>query len=408
MEIVEDIVIVGAGIAGLTTSLGLHRLGIRSLVLESSDRLRTTGFALGVWSNGWKALDAVGISDSLRQQHLLINGLTVSSIVSKECTSESSFEALEIRFVQRNLLLEALAKELPSGTIRLSSKVVCIEESGFYKKLHLADGTILKTKVLIGCDGINSLVAKWLGFQKPVLTGSMAIRAYAVFENGHGFGPKARQFISNGQRFLLLPCDERMVHWGLTWKPSDQEKEVLEENSAKLKQFVLKKLGDTCHDEIKSVIEKTPEDGLLLTPLSNRRPWELPWASISKGNVCVAGDALHPMTPYIGQGGCSAMEEGVILARCLGEALQKPDGESKENENEEEQEYKRIERGLKKYAKERRWRSFNLIATAYMVGTIQENNGKMIMSYTRKLLFTFLPGLLARIVAFDCGKLNIS
>jgi hypothetical protein len=53
-----------------------------------------------------------------------------------------------IRCVQRKLLLESLAKELPSGTIRYSSKVVSIEDSGFYKLLHLADGTILKTKVI--------------------------------------------------------------------------------------------------------------------------------------------------------------------------------------------------------------------------------------------------------------------
>ncbi|XVE48831.1 hypothetical protein DITRI_Ditri01bG0034000 [Diplodiscus trichospermus] len=407
MEIVEDIVIVGAGIAGLTTSVGLHRLGIRSLVLESSDKLRAAGFALSTWSNAWKALDAVGISDYLRQQHLQINGSVVSSLFSKERSSELSTGGLEVRYVRRSLLLEALAKELPSGTIRLSSKVVCIEESGFYKKLHLADGTIIKTKVLIGSDGVNSVVAKWLGFQKPVFTGGLAIRAYAVFENGHGLGPKVRQFIGNGPRFLVLPCDERIVHWAFTWKPSDQDKEVIDENSAKLKQFVLKKLEDTCHDEIKSVLEKTPADGLHLTPIRTRQPWELLWANISKGNVCVTGDAFHPMTPYIGQGGCSAMEDGVILARCLAEALQKPDGKNKENENEEEEEHKRIESGLKKYAKERRWRSFNLVATAYIAGTIQENNG-MIMSYIKKLLFLFVFGLLARIVAFDCGKLTIS
>jgi len=52
----------------------------------------------------------------------------------------------EVRCVKRKLLLEALAKELPNGTIRLSSKVVCIEQSGF-KLVHLADGTIFKTKV---------------------------------------------------------------------------------------------------------------------------------------------------------------------------------------------------------------------------------------------------------------------
>jgi hypothetical protein len=53
----------------------------------------------------------------------------------------------EVRRVKRNMLVEALAKELPSGTIRYSSKVVSIEESGFYKLVHLADGTTFKTKV---------------------------------------------------------------------------------------------------------------------------------------------------------------------------------------------------------------------------------------------------------------------
>ena len=53
----------------------------------------------------------------------------------------------EIRCVKRKLLLESLASELPSGTIRFSSKVVSIEESGYFKLVHLADGTILKAKV---------------------------------------------------------------------------------------------------------------------------------------------------------------------------------------------------------------------------------------------------------------------
>ncbi|KAJ1436315.1 hypothetical protein SESBI_04347 [Sesbania bispinosa] len=75
VTIVEDIVIVGAGIAGLTSSLGLHRLGVRSLVLESSDSLRVTGFALTIWENAWKALDALGIGDILRHQHQHLYGI---------------------------------------------------------------------------------------------------------------------------------------------------------------------------------------------------------------------------------------------------------------------------------------------------------------------------------------------
>lgn len=61
---------------------------------------------------------------------------------------ENCSEGIEIRNVRRDLLLETLAKELPSDTIRYSSKVVLIEESGNLKVLHLADGSILKTKVM--------------------------------------------------------------------------------------------------------------------------------------------------------------------------------------------------------------------------------------------------------------------
>ena len=61
----------------------------------------------------------------------------------KPCSTGAS----EVRCVQRHLMLEALANELPSGTIRYSSKVTAIEESGFYKIVHLADGTTIKTKV---------------------------------------------------------------------------------------------------------------------------------------------------------------------------------------------------------------------------------------------------------------------
>nr|GME00112.1 monooxygenase 2-like [Ipomoea batatas] len=73
MEMREDIVIVGAGIAGLATALGLHRQGVRSMVLESSESLRAAGFALGLWTNAWRALDALAIGDSLRQQSVQNN-----------------------------------------------------------------------------------------------------------------------------------------------------------------------------------------------------------------------------------------------------------------------------------------------------------------------------------------------
>ncbi|XVF00854.1 hypothetical protein REPUB_Repub04eG0037800 [Reevesia pubescens] len=406
MEIVEEVVIVGAGIAGLTTSLGLHRFGIPSLVLESSDGLRVTGFALTTWNNAWKALDAVGISHSLRHQHKDLHRLVVTSTVLKQQTSELSFKGREIRCVRRSLLLEALAAELPSGTIRYSSKVVSIEDSGYFKQVHLADGTTIKTKVLIGCDGVNSVVAKWLGFEKPSFTGRSAFRGCADFKTGHGFKPEFRQFIGKGVRSGFLPCDDHNVYWFLTWFPTSPEEE-LEENPVKIKQFVLNKLDDAS-DEMKDVIENTPPDGFVSpSPLRYRYPWDLLWGNISKGNVCIAGDALHPMTPDIGQGGCAALEDGVVLSRCLAEALLKSGREIKDKAFEEE-DYKCIELALSKYAKERRWRSFDLISTSYMVGFIQQKNGKIINFFRDNFLSSFLSRLRLMKADFDCGKLNIS
>lgn len=61
----EEVVIVGAGIAGLATALALKRLGIPSLVLERSDALRTTGASLTLFPNAWRALDSLGVAHKL-------------------------------------------------------------------------------------------------------------------------------------------------------------------------------------------------------------------------------------------------------------------------------------------------------------------------------------------------------
>ncbi|XP_077246271.1 monooxygenase 2-like isoform X2 [Tasmannia lanceolata] len=376
-------------------------MGLQSLVLESSDSLRTSGFTFLAWSNAWKALDALGIGDSLRQHHIQLQGLVAVSMPTGATTAQMSFKANgkcgehEVRCVKRKLLVETLAMELPPGTIRFGTKVISIEQREDLKLLHLADGSILKTKVLIGCDGVNSVVAKWLGLQTPAFTSRWATRGITEFPDGHGFQPEFLQYFGDGYRSGFLPCDEKTIYWFVTYSPSPQDKGK-EKSVANLKEYVLTKLGNV-PQEVLDVVENSKLDSVISSPLRLRWPWHLLWGDTCKENVCVAGDALHPMTPDLAQGACSSLEDGVILARCLGESLlEEPRGLK-------EEEYNRIRRGLEKYTKNRRWRSIELITISFMQGSIQQSAGK-VMNYLRDRLSGVMARMLLEEADFDCGK----
>nr|POE87162.1 fad-dependent urate hydroxylase [Quercus suber] len=199
----------------------------------------------------------------------------------------------------------------------------------------------------IGCDGVNSVVAKWLGFKAPAFTGRPTIRGWMNFKSNHGFEPKIMQFMGMGFRSGFLPNDDTSIYWFLLSNEKD-----MEDDPAKLKQFALSKLANV-PDEIKAIVENIELEYIMLSPLRYRHPWDLIWGNINKGNVCVLGDAFHPMTPDIGQGACSPLEDGVVLARCLAWALlkQEQSGESTEKVHSESEQYKKIEMGLKNYAK---------------------------------------------------------
>ncbi|EMS68722.1 3-hydroxybenzoate 6-hydroxylase 1 [Triticum urartu] len=254
----EDVVIVGAGLAGVGVALGLHRKGVRSVVLESSPALRTSGFAFMTWTNAFRALDALGVGDKMRSHHLQVQG-----------------GPHEARCVQRNVLLQALEEELPAGTIRYNSRIVSIDDDkekdggGDAKILHLADGSTLRAKVLIGCDGINSVVARWLGLAKPLDSGRRATRGHAKYSDGHGFQPKFMQLSGNGFRAGLVPCGDTDVYWFLTWSPSCPDgKEDVDQSPAEMKQFVLAKLRSImAPDEVLDAVERSEMNDVLVAPL---------------------------------------------------------------------------------------------------------------------------------------------
>ncbi|KAK9156284.1 hypothetical protein Sjap_003764 [Stephania japonica] len=125
-------------------------------------------------------------------------------------------------------------------------------------------------------------------------------------------------------------------------------------------------------------------------------PWDVMWGVNCKGNVSVAGDALHPMTPDLGQGGCAALEDSITLATCLAEALSSKGARrgSSSTNGVVEEEYRANKKrmGLEKYVKERKWMGSTLVATTFVVGKMQQSNGAVMNFVRDKLLSANLGG----------------
>ncbi|XP_058088759.1 monooxygenase 2-like [Magnolia sinica] len=405
MEIYEEVVIVGAGIAGLATALALKKVGVRVLVLERSQELRAAGAAITLFPNAWRALDALGVATNLTSIHPPFHAVSITSVATGTLKRVSYSGTLDrgsmgTRSVHRKALLEALAKELPPGTIRFSSKLASIssnetlQDSPTYV-LHMDDDTVVKTKVLIGCDGVHSAIAQWLGLAAPVYSGRAAVRGLAVFPEGHGLNHEVQQFVGDGFRAGLVPLTNKDIYWFITYKKSFINGEETRDPEL-IQKDVLENLTKNLPEIYLDMVRHCDLDTLTCAPLMFRYPWDVIFGTISKGTVTVAGDAMHPMTPDLAQGGCSALEDAVILGRCIGNSLL----ESRKFES------KRVKCALERYVKERRWRAAGLITGAYFSGWAQLAGSGWLSRFIRdKIFYGLLYSKLSDLRHYDCGKL---
>ncbi|KAI3992366.1 hypothetical protein MKX01_030087 [Papaver californicum] len=416
----EEVVIVGGGVAGLATALALKRVGVKSLVLERSSELRVTGAALTLFSNAWIALEALGVVHKLTSLYKPYERVKVTN-VANGVTQETNFQkegeewhGIGPRGVHRRALLEALPEELPTKTVRFSSKLRSIkktktpqDKNSFGVIIHLEDGTTVHTKVLIGCDGVHSLVAKWLGLKDVVNSGRCAVRGLGVFPEGHGLNNEVQQFVDKSSRFGIIPVTDVDVYWFMAYQsiPS-KDKEMAKGDPRFIQKTILESVSGS-PQVVKDVIQQSDMQSLSWAPLLFRYPWDLVFGRVSDGTITVAGDAMHPMTPDLGQGGCASLEDAVILGRHIGNSYIRNGGMISQEDLEVE---------IEMYVKERRWRTSGLITASYLSGWVQQSGSGGIgsssirvgwlMKFLRDTVFYKIVYLrLGGFLHYDCGKL---
>ncbi|KAI8560570.1 hypothetical protein RHMOL_Rhmol04G0267800 [Rhododendron molle] len=390
----EHVVIVGAGIAGLATAVSLHRLGVKSVLLEQGESLRTGGTSLTLFKNGWRVLDAIGVGNDLRTQFLEIQGMMVKSQDGRELRSfrfKDEDESQEVRAVERRILLETLANQLPPDSISFGSKLGKIErsESGG-TLLELADGSSISAKIVIGCDGIRSPVAKWMGFSEPRYVGHCAFRGLGFYPGGQPFEPKVNYIYGRGLRAGFVPVSPTKVYWFICFNSSTPGPKITDPS-------VLKKQATEAlqnwPSELLNIINLTPDDTIIRTPLVDRWLWPTISPPASSGKIVLVGDAWHPMTPNLGQGACCALEDAVVLARKLASAIKT--GSTS------------IEDALRSYSNERWPRIFPLTVRANLVGSLLQWDNPAVCSVRNNVIIPKVVrlGPMLEHTNFDCEPL---
>ena len=308
-------IVVGGGIGGLTAAIALRQVGVEAVVFERAAEMREVGAGIGLWANAMKALRELGLYDAVRAVGMpALDGEVRSwrgEPISKIPAAAMEELGIDLVLLHRADLQKALLAALGEDTVRLGAEFTSFEQDGAGGVVVcFANGQEERGNLLIGADGLRSTVrAQLLGDGPPRYAGYTAWRGVAELENGSVPGGARFESWGRGERFGLWTLGRGRFYWYATKNAPERN-----EDAAGRKKELLMRFGGW-HKPVPVAIRATEEPKILRHDIYDREPVKR-WG---KGRATLLGDAAHPMTPDLGQGACQAIEDAVVLARCLKE-----------------------------------------------------------------------------------------
>ena len=320
MERDATFIIAGAGIGGLATALALQNAGLSYRIYERDPTFesRRQGYSLTIQENGFRALEDLGVGEIVQEKGAdsMISGTSTYNsagelILSKVKRSAERFHNFA---VARQYLRACLLNALKSDTIQWNKDIIRYDSAPNDSKqvrVHFADGSSAVGRALIGCDGVRSAIRRQMLGDHLNYLGVWAINGIAP----HGKNPcivnQTVQMLDGRSRLFIKPYSMDQSMWQLTFPMRVDE--VIGDSMALLNRA--KEAIREWHEPITRLIHDTAVEDIRAGPIFDREPLE----AIEKDVACVTmlGDAVHPMSPFKGQGANQALMDAVSVVEYL-------------------------------------------------------------------------------------------
>ena len=294
------VIVVGGGIGGLSAAIGLRRTGHEVVVLEQAPRIDPIGAGLTLFANAMRALDRLGVGEAVAARGAAATRSAILTWDGRELTRIPSDLLEGTIAVHRADLQAELAAA--AGEVRLGVEVTAVEQHDDRVVARGADGSEERGDLLVGADGLSSVVRRAVADRPIRFAGYTAWRGVSPVPVEPG---RLTESWGVGERFGLVDIGRGRTYWFATKNaPEGESDEPQGRNAEIVRRF------SGWHEPIAAVAESADEGAILRNDVYYLEP--LPrW---SEGRVVLVGDAAHATTPGVGQGAAQAIEDAVVLA----------------------------------------------------------------------------------------------
>ena len=320
----RKILIAGAGIGGLVAASCLMKAGHEVEIYEQAPELGEVGAGIQLSANPMQVLNDIGLGPSVsaisvRPQAYVFRLFDSGEVVQQFALAEEHQRLHKAPYNQIHRadfheLLAAKAREFKPDVVHLNKTAVGFEESDEAVTLKFADGTSATGDMLVGADGVKSVIrAQIAGEVKPVYTGDAAWRVTIPTERlpadfmdevmSVWMGPGRHAvcyYIRGGELLNFVGCVETPEASEESW-------------TARFPWEQFDADFDGWHPDIRTVVSLADRDQCFRWSLYTR-PALSEW---STNRATILGDAAHPTLPYLAQGAAMAIEDGAVLTRAL-------------------------------------------------------------------------------------------